>query len=89
MVSAITKIQIMCHQNAESILKLLPGFSSQSTDLILKSFNGFYLLKAKVVNPNDDRSPVGTNICEVGRYHATGRSGEFGNYSALKRTCLY
>lgn len=63
----MTEMHKTSFQNVEGILKLLPGFSSQSTDLILKSFNGYCLITAGIANINASGSPAGTNICEVDR----------------------
>lgn len=83
----MTEMHIMCHQNAEELLKLLPGFSSQSTASILKSFNGYHLFTAGFMNTNACRSPAGTNMCEIDRYHTMRSSGEFGNSGGLERMC--
>ena len=82
----MTEIHIMCHQKAEGILKLLPGFSFQITDLILKSFNVYHLFTAEVANTNADGSPAGINLSEVGRYCTIVSGGELGNCGGLART---
>lgn len=82
----MTEIHITCHKNTEGILKLLPGFSSQSTDLNLKSFIVYYLPVAGVANTNTYGSPAGTDIGEVDRYNTTRSGREFGVCGGLEST---
>lgn len=82
----MTEMHIMCHQKCRGAFKIATRVFFPKHSFNLKILQWLPPVCSRA-HEYKCRSPAGTNMCEIDRYHTMRSGGEFGNGGGLERTC--